>query len=138
MPDSFHFRAHEKLKAFFQEFFTLDVSLGFRIYFSAFLITFTTASSYFLIYRFQRNQTTIANEILDLRVTSMEAAQTIKESVTGYDNMVFRYVATKSGYDLERAREMKKTALLELGRLNHLTSNSTINSRLTELHSRLD
>jgi diguanylate cyclase (GGDEF)-like protein len=90
-----------------------------------------------VLYLYQQNLAYKNKEILNIRISSMEAAQKIKESMVAYDNNVFRFVATKSDFDLNKARNLKREALLELDRLNTLTNNSTIKSRLVQLRSRL-
>lgn len=136
MSPSFHSLAYRKLKSVLESL-TFGVSLGFRIYFSTFLILFTTSTSYVLLYSFQQKQTAITQDILNLRISSMQAAQKIKESVVAYDNAVFRYVATKSESDLLQSKNLKETALREVEKLNTLSQNATIQSRLVFLRSRL-
>jgi diguanylate cyclase (GGDEF)-like protein len=136
MPKTWHSLAYKQLKQFLQNI-TFGVSLGFRIYFASFLIFFVTSGSIAVLYLYQQNLAYKNKEILNIRISSMEAAQKIKESMVAYDNNVFRFVATKSDFDLNKARNLKREALLELDRLNTLTNNSTIKSRLVQLRSRL-
>lgn len=136
MANSLHSAAYSQMRNFVQRL-TFGVSLGFRIYFSAFLILLVTSASYIFLYYFQQRQTFIVRDILNTRIVSMEAAQKIKESVVAYDNNIFRFAATKSEYDLDQSKELKHTALLELDRLQQLTRNQAVKSRLVLLRARL-
>lgn len=137
MPQSMHSVLYRRMRSLLWKL-TFGVSLGFRIYFSTFLILFVSCACYAVLYYLQARQFQITSAILNQNINAIEAARHIKEAVVTFDNSIFRFIATKSDDELLQASDQKNVALLELERLRLLSTGRIDQSMIDRLKKRLN
>jgi len=126
MSDAFHNRLHRIL--------TTSLSLTGRIYLAAVTTLLAVSVCLFSSLYAQQRVASITHEILDLRLQAILTAHRLKESLVGYDNCLFRYLATKNPAELRESLSTRRTTRLEIQRLRILAGGRVRGGVLENLH----
>ena len=111
----------------------LVLPLRYRIYVSAAALLAVVASSLsFTLYSNQRMEH-VLHVTLDNRLGGMDAARAVKQTLTTYDNNLFRYLATLDEIHLKDQEDLEKAMELELNRLGELSRSQVLRTRLVYL-----